>query len=75
MQQEISAHLDKAFQHLKEALDISIQGVLKDKSMQRSIAELWEKFLGSFFQMIRTQGKEHKINLLSWVSFPKLWKM
>lgn len=75
MNPEISRHLNEAFAHLKEALQLSIQSVLSDKSMQRPIAELWENFLGGFFQMIRTQGKEHKLNLLSWVSFPKLWKM
>lgn len=75
MNRDISSHLDEAFQHLKEALNISIQSVLKDKNTQRPVAELWENFLGSFFKMIKNQGKEHKVNLLSWISFPKLWKM
>lgn len=75
MNPEISRHLDEAFKHLREALNMSIQSVLDDKSMQRPVAEVWEKFLGGFFQMIRTQGKEHRMNLLAWVSFPKMWKM
>lgn len=74
MNPEISRHLDEAFTHLQDALRISIQSVLSDKNMQRPIGDLWEQFLGKFFQMIRTQGKEHKMNLLAWVSFPKLWK-
>jgi hypothetical protein len=75
MNPEIARHLNEAFRHLQEALSISIQTVNADKSMQKPIGEMWEQFLGNFFQTIRAKGKESKLNLMSFISFPKLWKM
>ncbi len=75
MNPEIARHLNEAFRHLQEALTMSIQTVKDDKSMQKPIGDMWEQFLGNFFQTLRTKGKESKLNLLSLVSFPKLWKL
>jgi len=75
MNPEIANHLDEAYKHLEEALSLSIQQVSDDKSQQKPIGQQWEQFLGHFFSEVRTKGKENKVNLLSMVSFPKLWKM
>ncbi|MDB5084342.1 MAG: hypothetical protein JWN30_1228 [Bacilli bacterium] len=71
---EITRNLEEAYDHLHEALRISIESVLADKSLKTPIGEAWEQFLGRFFRMIRAEGKEHKLNLLSLISFQKVWK-
>jgi hypothetical protein len=74
MNPEISRHLDEAYRHLEEALNLSIQAVNADKNQQRPVGAQWEQFLGSFFKNLRVKGKEHKLNLLGMVSFTKLLK-
>ncbi|KEO82217.1 hypothetical protein [Tumebacillus flagellatus] len=74
MSGEIKSHLDEAFKHLNEALNLSIQSVKQDKSLEKPIASQWETFLGGFFRNLKTKGKEHKLNLLSIVSFTKMLK-
>lgn len=75
MNPEIRRHLNEAFKHLQEALQISIQSILADRNMQKPIGEAWEQFLGNFFQMIRIKGRENKLNLLSLISFSKIWRL
>ncbi|UOF92035.1 hypothetical protein LSG31_07330 [Fodinisporobacter ferrooxydans] len=70
----VDQHLKQAFSHLREALDLSIQMVQNDTNAKGSVGRLWEGFLGEFFNMIRVKGKESRLNLLSFVKFPSLWK-
>ena len=72
MKQEISQHLDEAYKHLSEALNLSVRAVQDDKSMERPTAALWEQFLGNFFRNVRMKGKEDRLNLMSIVSFSKV---
>lgn len=74
MNSEINRHLNEAYQHLQEALDLSIQEVKQGKSQERPVGAVWEDFLGNFFKSLRVKGKENKLNLLGLVSFTKLLK-
>jgi hypothetical protein len=74
MNDEIKTHLDEAYRHLNEALQLSVQTVKQNKGQERPIAVQWETFLGGFFRNVRQQGKENKLNLLSIISFAKLMK-
>lgn len=70
----IKEHLNQALNHLHEALQLSIQTVLSDKGQQSVVGRLWEQFLGQFFDAIRTKSRESKLNLMSWISFSKIWR-
>ena len=49
---------------------------LKKKPASKSqYGYIWEEFLGAFFGMVRTIGKENKINLLNLISFDRLKKL
>lgn len=72
--QKVDYHLQQAFAHLKEALNTSIGLVLQNQGSKVEIGKKWELFLGEFFSMVKAKGKESKLNLLSWISFPKLWR-
>lgn len=74
MNERISSHLEAAFRHLSEALQLSVEAVSKDAKLKAAIGPLWEQFLGRFFDAIRFHSKESKLNLLSWVSFSKMWR-
>lgn len=73
-EQKVDHHLQQAFAHLREALQVSIAMVLTNQSSKEKIGKKWEVFFGEFFGMVKTKGKEHKLNLLSWISFPKIWR-
>jgi hypothetical protein len=72
--QKVDYHLQQAFAHLREALNASIGMVLENNGTKSEIGKKWEIFLGEFFGLVRAKGKESKLNLLSWISFPKLWR-
>jgi hypothetical protein len=72
--QKVDYHLQQAFAHLKEALNESIGMVLENQGTKAAVGKKWEVFLGEFFGMVKSKGKESKLNLLSWISFPRLWK-
>ncbi|WP_134701910.1 hypothetical protein [Ammoniphilus sp. YIM 78166] len=72
--QKVDHHLQQAFAHLREALNASVGLVLANPSEKGSVGKKWEAFLGEFFNMVKTKGKESKLNLLSWISFSKMWK-
>lgn len=71
-EESVDFHLKQAFSHLEAALNKSIKLILDNQSEKQSIGSKWEKFLGEFFGLIREQGKQSKINLLSWISFPRI---
>lgn len=72
--QKVDHHLQQAFAHLREALNVSIGLVLNNQVQKGEMGKKWEAFLGEFFSMVKKKGKENQLNLLSWISFPKLWK-
>lgn len=72
--QEINQHLDEAFKHMRQALTLSIRAVQENDANKTPIGRLWEQFLGTFFQLVRAEGKQHKMNLLGWISFTSFWK-
>ena len=72
--QKVDHHLQQAIAHLREALDASIRMVLNNQAYKAEIGQKWEMFLGQFFGMIKSKGKENKVNLLNWIKFPRMWK-
>lgn len=70
--QQIDYHLQQAFAHLKEALNLSIGCVHESARHKDVIGKKWEQFLSEFFSMVKRRGKESQLNLLSFVSFTKL---
>lgn len=73
-EEKVDYHLQQAFAHLREALNVSIRLVLDKSEKKAEIGRKWEIFLGEFFGLIKAKGKESKLNLLTWISFPKLWR-
>ncbi|BCJ88383.1 hypothetical protein [Effusibacillus dendaii] len=70
-EQTIDDHLRIALFHLETALDKSLTEVLANQDRKKEIGQKWEQFLGHFFNQIREKGKQHRVNLLSWISFPR----
>ncbi|MDB5055324.1 MAG: hypothetical protein JWM44_3374 [Bacilli bacterium] len=71
-EQTIDYHLHKALSHLEIALNISVNKVLENESTKKQVGQKWEGFLGEFFSIMREKGKKSKINLLSWLTFPRI---
>lgn len=72
--QKVDHHLRQAFAHLREALNVSITMVLNKQMSKEEVGNRWGVFFGEFFEMVKTKGKENKLNLLSWISLPKIWR-
>ncbi len=72
--QKVDHHLQQAFAHLREAMNVSIGLVLNNQVQKGQIGKKWEAFLGEFFNMVKIKGKENQLNLLSWISLPKFWR-
>lgn len=73
-EQNIDYHLRQALSHLETALNKSVTAVLNNEEAKKEIGPKWEGFLGEFFGYVRTKGKENRINLMGFVSFPRLRK-
>ncbi len=72
--QKVDYHLQQAFAHLREALQVSIGLVSQNADYKIIIGKKWERFLHEFFGMVKRKGKESNLNLLSFVSFTKLFR-
>lgn len=70
--QDIDYHLGQALSHIRMAIDQSITSVQENQQLQKEIGKKWEVFIGEFFDYIREKGKQYRINLLTWIRFPKL---
>jgi hypothetical protein len=70
----IDYHLQQALAHLERALNESVNAVQQNESSQKEIAQKWEGFLGKFFGSVREKGKLYRINVLGWISFPRIGK-
>lgn len=73
-QLNVDFHLQQAKAHLDAALNQSVAVVSHDPRGQKEIAQKWETFLGDFFSSVREKGKINHMNLLGWISFPRLRK-
>jgi hypothetical protein len=71
-QQTVEFHLHQALAHLEMALDQSVQLIQASESLKKTIGPHWEAFLGEFIGYVRDKGKQSKINLLSFISFPRM---
>jgi hypothetical protein len=71
-EQSIAFHLQQALSHLEMALDQSIQLIQTNESLKKKIGKDWEAFLGEFIGYVRDKGKQSQINLLSFISFPRI---
>ena len=67
----IDYHLSQAMNHLKTAIELSVEGVIHKKWSQREVGLQWEHFLGDFFGCIRDQSRQYRVNLLGWINFPR----
>ena len=68
----IDDHLRQALSHIEEAINSSIIAGVENPSGQKLIGQKWEEFLGQFFEYARVKGKEQRVNLLGWISFPRI---
>ncbi|AET61270.1 hypothetical protein ACWHAM_08125 [Paenibacillus terrae] len=71
-EQSIDNHLREALSHLESALNQSVRCVLENDSAKKEIGLKWERFLGEFMGQIREKGKKSRLNLLGWISFPRI---
>jgi hypothetical protein len=74
VKEAISDHLNEALRHLRQAIELSVQAVTRGGQPQSSVSQTWEQFLQHFFNEVRRAGREHRVNLLQWISFSKLWR-
>ena len=68
----IDDHLRQALAHIESAINSSIIAGAENPSAQKLIGQKWEAFLGQFFEYARVKGKEQRVNLLGWISFPRI---
>lgn len=71
-EQKIEDHLRQALSHIELAINSSIRAGVEDPSGQKQIGLKWEEFLRQFFEYARVKGKEQRVNLLGWISFPRI---
>jgi hypothetical protein len=71
---DVIIHLKQALFHLDESLKATILSLREDSSLKNELGLLWEEFLGTFFNRVKTIGKENKVNLLNLISFARLRK-
>lgn len=71
-EQRIDDHLRQALSHIESAINLSIIAGVENSSMQKLIGQKWEEFLRQFFEYARVKGKEKRVNLLGWISFPRI---
>ncbi|MHB1653357.1 MAG: hypothetical protein ACYCVD_12885 [Desulfitobacteriaceae bacterium] len=71
-EQSIEHHLKQALSHLEAAINLSVVRGAQDPQQQKIIGHQWEVFLAQFFGYARDRGKEYRVNLLGWISFPRL---
>ncbi|TBL76545.1 hypothetical protein [Paenibacillus thalictri] len=71
-EQNIDLHLRDALSHIELAIDESVKLVLENDSIKKEIGQKWENFLGEFIGQVREKGKKSRLNLLSWITFPRI---
>ncbi|MCC3380650.1 hypothetical protein ACFQ5D_10470 [Paenibacillus farraposensis] len=71
-EQNIDSHLREALTHLEMALDESVHCVLENDGAKKEVGVKWEHFLGEFMGQVREKGKKSRLNLLSWITFPRM---
>ena len=68
----VDYHLQQALIHIDKAINQSVEIVIQKRIAQKEVGQKWEFFLAHFFNTVREKGKENRVNLLSWISFPRL---
>ena len=71
-EQTVDDHLKQALAHLEAAINLSVELGADNPGNQKIVGKKWEEFLGQFFDYARVKGKEQRVNLLGWISFPRL---
>lgn len=71
-EQSVDFHLKQALSHLEVAINKSIRLILEKQEEKQTIGNKWEQFLGEFLGLVREKGKQSKMNLLAWISFPRI---
>ncbi|AJY76733.1 hypothetical protein [Paenibacillus beijingensis] len=71
-EKSVDYHLQQATVHLEAALSKSISHVIDHQQDKKMIGGKWEQFLGQFIGLVREKGKQSKVNVLSWITFPRL---
>lgn len=71
-EQNIDNHLREALAHLESALNQSVRCVLENDNAKKEIGLKWEQFLGEFIGQVREKGKKSRLNLLGWITFPRI---
>lgn len=72
--EELIEHLSKVMTDLRQAVDASIAIRARSKEDAKTIARIWESFLGSFIDYIHKKGKETGQNLMADISFINIWR-
>ncbi len=70
---ELKAKLADVTKELKNIVDYSIT-IRTDREMKKTVAIIWQQFLGDFFSYIRKRSKETGENLLTGITFAKFWR-
>lgn len=68
----IDFHLQEALSHLEAALNQSVKTVIENDAAKKEVGLKWEKFLGDFMYQVREKGKKSRINILGWITFPRI---
>lgn len=71
-EQTIDFHLREALNHLETALNQSVRIVLENEGAKKQIGQKWEQFLGEFIGQVREKGRKSRMNILGWISFPRI---
>lgn len=71
-EQTVDFHLKQALSHLEVAMNKSIRLILENQEEKQIVGKKWENFLGEFLGLVREKGKQSKMNLLAWISFPRI---
>ncbi|WP_407311713.1 hypothetical protein [Desulfosporosinus sp. SB140] len=70
--QVLDNHIEQALSHIESAINISLKIGVEKPENQKLVGNKWEKFLGQFFEYARVKGKEQRVNMLGWISFPRI---
>jgi len=71
---ELTAHLARVLADLRQAVDASIAMRARSKEDRKTVAKIWESFLGTFIGYIMKKGRETGQNLLEDISFRNIWR-
>lgn len=71
---DLSTQLSKVLTDLRRAVDASMVIRAQSKAETKSVAKVWEAFLGAFIGYIMKKGRETGQNLMADISFRNIWR-